>query len=193
MDGERDEPLVEGLGSIPGDAFRGLAPDDDARARIWTATSKAVRLRAVRRRLRWATGFAAAYVAGALTVLALSGALRGAGPGGRAPDDRPDRPSRERPGGPVEGDGLAAAAVSDPAALVRAGLKAPAEERSRLLRTAGDLYLSQSFDVRSAVACYREHLKDSKDSEEPRPGDSWLLVYLKAARETEVRREKADG
>ena len=41
-------------------------------------------------------------------------------------------------------NGLAAAAATDPAALVRAGAKAPAGERSRLLRTAGDLYLSQA-------------------------------------------------
>lgn len=82
------------------------------------------------------------------------------------------------------------AAPGDPAELERLSETVTNEEREDLLRRAGDLYLAENADVRSAMRCYRQLLDDSgvegkETSARTRrvhPTDSWLLIQMKRDR-----------
>ena len=63
-----------------------------------------------------------------------------------------------------------------------------------LYRAAGDHYLDDAGDVRSAVRCYCQLLDAEGDEETTiRAEDSWLLMALKEAKQREKRYAKNDG
>jgi hypothetical protein len=88
-----------------------------------------------------------------------------------APKADPEKPKRPR--SPVE---LELAAEQGP-------VKA---ESARKFREAGDVYLRDYADYRSALRCYRNFL-DSAEAADliVNPDDTWLLTSLKRAREQE--------
>jgi hypothetical protein len=58
-------------------------------------------------------------------------------------------------------------------------------------REAGDRYLAEEADYESALRCYRGALDSGADKDlAVQPGDSWLLMALKDARQKEKRDEK---
>jgi len=63
---------------------------------------------------------------------------------------------------------------------------APRERQIQLLKQAGDLYLRERNDLRSAVECYRQvlELSDRPEQLAVLPEDTWLLAELKNARQT---------
>lgn len=63
---------------------------------------------------------------------------------------------------------------------------APREVQMQLLKQAGDLYLRERNDLRSAVECYRQvlELSDRPEQLAVLPEDTWLLAELKNARQT---------
>jgi hypothetical protein len=68
------------------------------------------------------------------------------------------------------------------------------ERRADLFRRAGDRYLKDENDLRSAVRCYK-HALDAGSDEDLRitSQDNWLLVSLKNARQEERHHGKNDG
>ncbi len=60
-------------------------------------------------------------------------------------------------------------------------------EQIELLRRAGDLYLNERNDLRSAVTCYQQVLELAETPEQLAvlPDDSWLLAELKNAQRTQ--------
>ena len=58
---------------------------------------------------------------------------------------------------------------------------APAQEKLRLLRLAGDNYLADGHDVRGALRCYRQWMELAPPAlrSQADPEDSWLLLALK--------------
>jgi len=82
-----------------------------------------------------------------------------------------------------------------PAALERHLEALPRPERTRLLKQAGDRYLSEDLDLVNALYCYRKVLKTEERG--PRgqvdPGETWFLQALRLARMQEVKREPKDG
>lgn len=53
---------------------------------------------------------------------------------------------------------------------------------ARLYREAGDRYLEQGNDIRSALRCYRQHLElTDQQARQVSVNDSWLLLSLKRA------------
>ena len=143
-------------------------------ASIRAATSGLVRRRAQRRRWRTAAGFALAYAAGLASALAWPTAPR---PAPRAPQQaaQPAKVDRAAPAAAVE------VAALDPEQLRRRVIGAQRSEQIRLLRLAGDRYLYDSADVRSALDCYRQVVELTPEEKLPRPDpqDNWLLAELK--------------
>jgi hypothetical protein len=72
----------------------------------------------------------------------------------------------------------------DPSELVRRSETASSEDRVRLLKQAGDLYLSDRYEIEKALQCYRRALDSLPQSMQMRvePGDTWLLAALKDSR-----------
>ena len=67
---------------------------------------------------------------------------------------------------------------------MRRAESAPPDEKIRMLREAGDRFLSEGYDVQEALACYRKALDTMPESGRTRveEEDSWLLAALKVAR-----------
>ncbi len=82
------------------------------------------------------------------------------------------------------GESAPTAPAMDPGELERQAAGATPEERVRLLRRAGDIYLSRFCDVQRALECYRRVLDAMPPPERTVvvPGDSWLLLAMKEAR-----------
>jgi hypothetical protein len=64
--------------------------------------------------------------------------------------------------------------------------------RPELDRLAGDRYLAEETDARSALRCYERALDGNADLTIS-PDDSWLLMAIKDARQKEKRDGKNDG
>ena len=189
---DMDAPLIEGLDGLPAESFSSPVCRPEFRSRIWEQTARAVQARPHRRRVLILGSLCIAYLAGLTTTYLLGGLGPTAGQPGQgtaAPERTSGGPSR------LEGSGLLAALPSDPARLEDEFLGKSASERKQLLKTAGDLYLSERLDVGSALHCYRELLNsESPDVPKARDfGESWLLSVLRHARQKEVNREDADN
>jgi hypothetical protein len=97
---------------------------------------------------------------------------------GVQPDDRTDAV-------PDEAQTTSAGDSSDdPWQLRQQVANASPSQRIQLLRRAGDLYLTNSLDVESALNCYRQMLELSPRPAQASvdPDDTWLLAELKLAR-----------
>lgn len=185
---KNNEPLIEGMDSIPKDAFKAVEPSPELRERILTRTTHIVGRRSRRRRLAALTLVAAAYLLGITTAFLLWGpsALDDAGEGGGAVTESSDNETgegTEAGKGTEAGEGTAEA-FPGPDELVQQSESAPRGERVRLLKQAGDRYLSESYDVEKALACYRQLLDDMSPAQltEVTLEDTWLLAALKDSR-----------
>ncbi len=174
---DEDEPLLEGCEG-PGDLPRGIfevpTPPEGLREAVLKRTLGVVVARRRRRRFGMVLGLVLVYSAGILTTRLFPAKVM------ELPGARPV--ARET--------SVASITPAEPADLLRSVIDAPPEERPRLLREAGDLYLSARGDVESALHCYRQVLELSKPSERRRPeaGDTWLLAVLKDGQGIKSRR-----
>lgn len=162
------EPLLDGVAAIPADAFGPDMPPPGLDDAVLARTLPAIRRRALRRRFLIAAALLATFGAG-------WGArgFAGTGPPGGARDADSSPP-------PV------AVTVPDPASTQEAA-PPPARPLPVLaaeLKEAGDRFLREDGDVRSALECYRQHLEIAGSLGPVRPGpeDSWLLAALKKPR-----------
>jgi hypothetical protein len=172
---DENEPLIEGMDALPEDSFRLPRPPDDLRQSVFSRTARIVRARARRRVIVTLVVAAAAYLGGLTTAFLLPEITgRKEGPADAAAGVRPGSP------GPQAGSG----GIAGPDDLLQRSETAPPQERPRLLRRAGDLYLSARYDVKNALSCYRRALDAMPASERTmaEPGDTWLLAALKDAR-----------
>ncbi len=150
-------------------------PPPDAsllREALLRQTRRVVRRRLWGRRLAVAAALAACYFAGIGTDhLAME----------QVPQSRPaplDKPVASAPSPPT------------PEALEWQALDSP-QPRPDAYREAGDRYIAEDTDYESALRCYRGALDSGSDKDlAVQPGDSWLLMALKDARQKEKRDEK---
>lgn len=163
---DENKPLMEGLDALPEDSFSLPEPPEDLRRSVFEQTRHMVKARARRRRLIHLAVVAAAYIGGITTALLLTESV-------------------------VQTEPVLVAEVSpeevraiEPGDLVRQSESAPARERIHLLTRAGDLYLSERYDVENALACYRSALNAMPDSVMTKVAaeDTWLLAALKDSR-----------
>jgi hypothetical protein len=175
---DEDEPLVEGFSAGPWEWMR---PPAGLRERIWASTRAAVASRVRRRRLLMGFGIAAAYAAGIVTVFL----ARSPVPTTADREAGPQTPLVEEPR-EVTSEPVYASAPFSPRLIDAATRADSSEERVALLRRAGDHYLSQRMEIEGALYCYERILAEDAAAMEPVPGDTWLLKYLKLARQTEA-------
>jgi hypothetical protein len=152
-----------------------LTPRPDADSAIeqtvFARTARVLARRRLARRLAYVAGLAACYAAGLLTMrLAAPPAVGGAVVVVPAPPVAP-APPRD-------------------SALAREERAAEDDRRAELYRQAGDQYLADHGDVRSALRCYGRSL-DAGAELTLRPDDHWLLMAIKDARQKENRHAKA--
>ena len=172
--GSEREPLIEGGEALPRGAFRFPEAPEGLRESIYARTRGVVRTRARGRRIAVLALVAAAYIGGITTAfLATDRTLR-----------EPDNGLVAAPPGMKGTDREAAVGILSPAELMRRAESAPPDEKIRLLREAGDRFLSEGYDVQEALACYRKALDTMPESGRTRveEEDSWLLAALKVAR-----------
>ncbi|MCP4643449.1 MAG: hypothetical protein GY851_23580 [bacterium] len=181
---DQNERLVDGLERLPEAALDRAGAPDELRDALRTSTARAVRGRARRRRVAWwSGGLAVAYAAGLWTMT-----LAPPDPG--APVQTNDPPVHEvQPAGevvetvvPETLPRITVAAVRDPELLARTIGMAQPNEKARLLRDAGDLYLDGMGDIRRATQCYRRALREENQDVEYAAGTdhgTWLYLSLK--------------
>lgn len=182
---DREEELLPGV-EYPAESFALQAGVAALRERLWRETSQVVRGRQRRKRALRIAGWGLAYAAG---VLSAWFGLRQitAAPGGQSVVATQPAP---------ETKSIATAAKSAPPSQRRrvtpeelrarvAGAKR--DQQIELLRRAGDLYLRERNDLRSAVMCYQQVLELAETPEQLAvlPDDSWLLAELKNAQRTQ--------
>jgi hypothetical protein len=181
MNGSRpdDDFLIDGMGELPGGAFREAEAPAALRESILLRTTTALRSRARRRKALILASWLIAYAAGAATVLTAFRPWTGPEGGGAAPVAAPGPgPSAEK------APAVKAPAEPDPRSLVRKARRAPPAERYRLLKGAGDRFLNGFGDIESALDCYRKALDLAVRAGPVRsePGDSWLFSALVQSR-----------
>ncbi len=162
-----DEPLVENFDTLPDGAFCLPRPADSLRRTVLERTEEVLAARARRRFVIRLALLAAAYLGGIVTAFLATG----------TPTGGTDREI-------AIVDGSTADSPADPDELVRRADSAPAGERTRLLTEAGDLYLTDHYDVEQALRCYRRALNAMPPSARSaaEPEDTWLLAALKDSR-----------
>ena len=137
------------------------------------------------RRRRWGrqaalvSALAASYVAGVVTVQRIP---KGSPPRQEEMVQQVPSPRSLPPPNPEK----AAPAVQETAvALEWRAIDSPTP-RPDLFRRAGDRYLNEAGDIRSALRCYRNALDSGSEADEKiSPNDTWLLIALKEAKQRE--------
>jgi len=184
---------MDGLESLPAGSFSSKNPPVQLRESIWRQSSAIVRGRRRRRRELLVGLVLLAYAAGMGTACFVPGS-HGADLAGGV--------RQEGGWGPANKEGSPAADSSemdqwllDPERLEAELAAAEPSRHQELLKRAGDLRLSRQMDIEGALRCYRQFLDSESPLEQARPeaGDSWLLVFLKHARQKEMSREKRNG
>ncbi len=199
---DETEPLLDGIGELPGEALAHSLPPPGMREVVWQATAGRIRGRTRRRRALVACGLLFAYAAGL-------------GSFWMATQRTPKVPfviARQEEGDPVETrqsrattedailtDGShptkvepeAAPAAArtptrlprDPEAVSLLIARAPKEERPGLLIRVGDRYLNKQGDIKRATQCYRRALNLMADAgrTEVTSHGTWLFASLKQA------------
>jgi hypothetical protein len=163
--------------------------DPGLRSAALEATRAVVRGMAVRRRWTRRAVVAGSYAAGLLTAwIGIAWVERPAAP----PD--PARPGPiaaaiAPPVGSTPSTRVAFPADDDPDALRRRVASARPDEQHRLLRRAGDLYLSRRDDFDAALRCYAQALEvwPPTDPLELTATDPWVWRELVAARDLSTR------
>ena len=171
---ERDDgrPLLEGLEELPQGSLQLPEAPPGLQAKVLTQTAVVVRSRRRRRHVKTLALFLVVYTAGVGTAVLLQSQASG--------PDHLSRPDSTR-------DAEVALA---PAEILREVPTASPSEQRRLLKLAGDSYLSSHADVERALYCYRQLLELTPTERKglPKPDDSWLLVALKQDRSIDTRR-----
>lgn len=178
---ENDEPLVEGV-AASANMFALPADVTALRERLLTETTQVVVKRVQRRRWTRAAGWGLAYAAGLAT--AWLGFRAWDQSTNNAPQvvmqtvTQPPVVEKTKPSPPP------VARRVTPELLRYRVASAPRDEQIKLLKQAGDLYLRERNDLRSAVQCYQQvlELADSPEQLAVLPEDTWLLAELKNAR-----------
>lgn len=174
------EPLLEGVAASP-QMFRLPAEVQALRERLLADTTKIVLGRARRGRPWQVVGWGLAYAAGIATAW-FTLAMWQADQAG-APRIAAARPAEATPVPPADPEPMAPRVT--PEMLRYRVATAPREQQIQLLKQAGDLYLRERNDLRSAVECYRQvlELSDRPEQLAVLPEDTWLLAELKNARQ----------
>jgi hypothetical protein len=153
----------------------------DLRQDLLGRTSRVLRRRRRLRTLAWAAALAACYGAGLWTVrrLAAPAPRPGAPEVARQPDAPPPPPAPAAP----------------PSALaVEWRACDEGDRQATLYREAGDRYLDEENDPRSALRCYGNALDAGTEQDLAiAPSDSWLLMAIKDARQKEKRHAQTGG
>jgi hypothetical protein len=191
-DFHENEPLIDGVSALPSGDYITPTPSPELRDRVWRSTAAVVRARPRRRRIAFGCCVLAAYAAGMATV-------RIAGPAGGSREPGLPETAVTLVSNELGVPPLAQVSVEplppSPAALEAHLAALPRPERPRLLKQAGDRYLSEDLDLVNALYCYRRFLKIEERT--PRgpaePGETWFLQALRLARMQEVKREPKDG
>ncbi|MDZ4779576.1 MAG: hypothetical protein SGJ19_04925 [Planctomycetia bacterium] len=180
---ENEEPLAEGVAAS---AHMFAMPADVAafRERLLAETTQVVVKRTQRRRWTRAAGWGLAYAAGMAT--AWLGFRTWDQSSNQAPQVAvqtvapPPVVEKTKPSPPP------VARRVTPELLRYRVASAPRDEQIKLLKQAGDLYLRERNDLRSAVQCYQQvlELADTPEQLAVVPEDTWLLAELKNARQT---------
>jgi hypothetical protein len=170
------EPLAQGVEALPEESFRFPQPSEELRMTVFNQTSKVVRARARKRRFIQVALVAAAYIGGITTAFLVA-----------------EIPIVDREGRATAQESLSGGEasqpsdrdfISDPGELERRSESAPPEERTRLLKEAGHVYLTAQYDVEKALHCYSRALDNMPASAQTivEPDDTWLLAALKDSR-----------
>lgn len=185
---EESEPLLEGTEALPRGAWDVPHVSAELRDALLRRTSAIVRRRPLRWHALMVCTVAAAYVAGVGTVVWWPRAASTSGMPVTATQNLPlTRPQSTEKPVDVEATSV------DPSELLARVASAPRDEQIRLLRQAGDLYLSQWGNVEGALYCYRQVLELMPASQPIalESSDTWLFASLKLARIQETAYENA--
>jgi hypothetical protein len=197
MDVERfdeDEPLTGSLGDLPAGTAEAWRRREALRRGVLQSTSTFIVRRRRQRRIALLAGLAVAYAGGLGTAwswreaeppveqqVAARPATTAIAQPMTAPAPVPPAPATAAR---LE---LTEEVLSDPERLAVVLANAPTAERTELLRTAGDRYLTEFGDVPEALRCYRRYLTlASNDASAVDLNDTWLLRSLKQARAEET-------
>ena len=151
-------------------------PTDRLRAGLWRQLQRRFRRRRWWRRAAVAAALAACYAAGFGTARLATEPTPT--PGTAVIAAKKTMPDKET---------APPAVFASAQALEWQALDSP-EQRPEAYREAGDRYVAEEGDYRSAVRCYREALDAGSDRDLTiAPEDNWLLMALKDARQKEKR------
>jgi len=171
---ENTDPLIEGFESVPAEAFNLPKAREGLKDSIFSQTCQVVRARAIRRRFMILGVVAAAYIVGVTTTFLWKETF-----------DLMDGDSQvsKRSVDDEIKDGSSPIYI-EPSELVSRSEQASTTEQFRLLKQAGDLYLSEKCEIERALNCYSKALDSLPQSMqmEVNPDDSWLLAALKDGR-----------
>jgi hypothetical protein len=176
------EPLIDGVDSIPGDAFDLPDAPEGLEEELLRRTTSVVRANRRRRRIAATAAAVLLYAVGFGTARLVG--LDAGGPGRPAPHETAETDAVSSEGLLVaEGEPGADLAVLAPGEIERRADEATPEERRRLLELAGNRFLDEQSDVEAAMRCYRNLLAVAEEREwMPDADDSWLLIALKRSR-----------
>ena len=184
-----DSHFQDGLNLLDG---RRVTGNEALRAAVLAQTIRVVRRRRILRRVAFMGGLAACYLAGLVTTwvaLSGSGSARDTVQAAKAETSRIALPTGLSP----SGQGAASNAGRSATALEWRAFDSH-ERRAELFRQAGDRYLQQAGDLKSAVRCYRQSLQGALASDLTiKPDDSWLLMALKQAKQKEKQNANNKG
>ena len=187
-------PLLDGVPELPKGALAAPEPPSHLRDAVWRRTAHRVHGRVRRRRALVAAGLLVAYGIGVGTAH-LFGTAPTAPPAFVARNIPEVQTPQAEPAEKAAEDPLPRQLLLDPEGLARRIAEAPREERAHLLELAGNRFLADLGDIKSATQCYRGALELMPPAERTQfgPNDDWLLASLKQARQQEVAHENANG
>ncbi len=171
-----DEPLLPG---VPAESGMFDEPEGYTalRAQLLNQTTHVVRGFERRKRFTRIAGWGLAYAAGILSAWL---ALR------NVAEEAPQAPAvarKEEPTRSTEPPKVVNPKRSTPEMLRARVAGARRDVQIELLRQAGDMYLNERNDLRSAVQCYQQvlELADTPEQLAVLPDDSWLMAELKSS------------
>jgi len=150
-----DDDLLGDGTELPEGSFDLPCLPQGLREAVFARTAREVRRRAGRRRLLAVACLAGLFIAGVATGLTVRGAAGGPEKAALPPLDVTEKRPRA---GAERGDPGGLPAASDPRSILTAVPDAPAGERPRLLREAGDRWLALG-EIEMALDCYRQVLE----------------------------------
>lgn len=175
-----DEPLLEGHGAIPAEAFTSVSAPGDLRDAIWHETTVHVRRRRLMSLAKRCAAAAALFVCG----IGVGVVATGPRSGPIIPHSNDIKPQTASPAA----GGVADTLLLDSEVFALKLETATKPEQVVLLRRAGDQYLNELGDVQLALRCYQRmlELEDPREAAAVDTDDTWLLMALKSDRQRET-------